>query len=172
VIEFVSPHEYFRKQLKLAAHRLGMKLDERVEFYLVALLCHHVGRSSLATLQGEIDLFTTPLAFMLKQALEAPPADKVKIYKGMGDTALFLAGYFKNYLQKKMVDRRYYISMGSTAYESLSSLMKSLHRDDDFGAMFHELARDFADLVLLVEGVAETEKSSLLQGATRYDICS
>ena len=62
--------------------------------------------------------------------------------KQMGDTSLYISGFFRESLKKKMVSVDYYINMGRQAYESLSDFQN--------GDLFEELADCFSDLVFVL----------------------
>ena len=161
-ITIAYPSEFFRNEVAVAAQEMfGRPLDLKIEFYLVNLLCNFMATSKVQTGQGEIDAFDTPLVFMLQRALEASIDDQIKIYKCLGDTSLFFAGYFKAFLRRKHIDQQYCITMGATAYESLAHIMRVLHRDDDFTQIYLELARGFADLVKLFERVSPEGKKQV-----------
>ena len=152
-IELVNPLEYFRSKVNSAADRLKIDLDDQIEFYLVNLLCEFIDPSTIYTDSGEIDLHT-PLAIMLKNALESAPSEQVKIYKRIGDTSLYFSGYFQDYFNRKTVNVDYYISMGASAYTSVSSIMRERHRDEHFTTMYSDLANEFENLVGLISQIS------------------
>ena len=149
------PTEFFREEITQAATQtFGRPLDAQIEFYLVNLLCNFMVRAKVQTSHGEIDAFDMPLAFMLERALQAHVDDQIKIYKCLGDSSLFFAGYFTAYLRRKLINQHYCIAMGSLAYESLAHIMRVLHRDNDFTEIYLDLAAQFAGLVKLFERVS------------------
>lgn len=44
---------------------------------------------------------------------------KKKVYKDVADTSLVLVGYFSNSINKKLVDKSYYIELGKMAYHKM-----------------------------------------------------
>jgi hypothetical protein len=105
-----SPGAFFHGLLTEACRRLRVKLPEETAHYLINLLTRGLAFS--------VD--HEPLAFMLKAALEAPPTQRRQELKRMGDTSLFLSGFFPDSLTHKGVDVHYYAAMGSRAYDALS----------------------------------------------------
>ena len=114
----VKPQEFFRDKVSSAAENQKVNMDEELEFYLVNLLCDFIEPGKLETVTGKLDALDTPLAIMLKNALEAPPNQRMRIYKYLGDSSLYVAGFFQDYFKRKCFDVGYYISIGSTAFES------------------------------------------------------
>ncbi len=151
----VGPQEFFREKVTAALANQKVKIDDDVEFYLVNLLCEFIVPNKLDTLNGELKALETPLALMMKQAMESPPQQQVRIFKYLGDTSLYFAGFFQDYFNRKCFDISYYITLGSSAYTSVSALMRDQH-DDQFTHMYGRLAEKFHSLVDVVAEVSET----------------
>jgi hypothetical protein len=151
----VGPQEFFREKITVAAANQKLSIPNDVEFYVVNLLCGFIAPGRLETIEGELNALETPLAIMLKQALEAPPAHKLKIYKYLGDTSLYFAGFFQDYFNRKAFDIDYYITLGSTAYQNVAGIMREQHSDDQFGGTFRNLSNKFHNLVELIAEVSE-----------------
>lgn len=81
-----GPQEFFREELKGALRDQKLEIDENIEFYVVNLLSNFISSSP--------DLFEKPLAFKLKDALEAPSEVRPKLFKQMADSSLYVAGFF------------------------------------------------------------------------------
>jgi hypothetical protein len=166
----VLPHEFFRGKVVEALQNQQVALREDVEFYLVNLLCEFVVPGKLQTMTGEIDALDTPLAVMLQQALEAPPQERLRIYKYLGDTSLYVSGFFQDYFNRKTFDISYYIALGSSAYEHVATLFRDHHRDHRFNHVFSDLASKFHKLVDVVAEVSEVPGTSKpLDLLTVYD---
>ncbi len=149
----LKPQEFFREQVCRAAFNQNVSIDENTEFYLVNLLCDFIEPNKLETLTGEIDSINTPLAMMLKRALEAPDTEKLKIYKYLGDSSLYISGFFQDFFNRKAFDISYYITLGANAYESMSSLSRD-HTDRD-PSVFSSLSNHFSELVEIVAEVSD-----------------
>lgn len=151
-----TPQEFFHEKVTHATSSLEIKLDEQLEFYVVNLLCEFVTPEKLnQNLGKDVDVLDTPLALFLKQAMEASPSDQLKLYKRLGDTSLYFAGFFQEFFNRKSYDIDYYISMGQTAYRSVSTIMRDRHRDDHFKEMYFKLSDRFPDLVEIVAEVSD-----------------
>jgi hypothetical protein len=156
-----SPQEFFHDKITSASSTLRIKLDEHVEFYLVNLLTRFV--SSTATTSDKDcsdDVLATPLAFMLKRAVEAPNEQKLGLYRALGDSSLYLSGFFQDYFNRKAFDINYFITMGASAYDQASLLTKSQTRDDGLHETLDALSKNFAQIV---DVVAQASDSSALQ---------
>ena len=150
----IKPREFFRDEVCKAAFNQNQNLDQNTEFYLVNLLCDFIEPSKLATLTGDIDAINTPLAMMLKRALEAPDSEKIRIYKYLGDSSLYMSGFFQDFFNRKAFNISYYISLGSSAYNSLSALSRDSQEANS--NMYENLSNRFSDLVEIMAEVSDT----------------
>ena len=151
----VKPQEFFREKITAAIAKQKVKVSDDVEFYLVNLLCEFIAPGKLETVTGELNAFETPLALILKNALEAPPSTKMRIYKYLGDTSLYVAGFFQDYFNRKAFDINYYIALGASAYGNVSSLMRDHHADEHFAQTYQALGTKFHEMVEIVAEAAE-----------------
>jgi hypothetical protein len=157
----MSPSEFFHSKITEASRHLKVDLEEHVEFYLVNLLTRFVASSTVAG-DGEDfdDMLSTPLAFMLRRAIEAPSDKQPHLYRRLGDASLYVSGFFQDYFNKKTFDINYYMNMGASAYEQASSLTKNQIRDEGLQATFISLSRNFNQMVDIV---AQASDSTSLQ---------
>lgn len=140
--------EYFRSEVTTARDELGMDLEELLEYYVVRLLCDY-SRPETQPANGN-----EALALMYKRALDAPIGERVQILKNLGDAALYVSGFFVEFIERQLIDLDYYIAMGGTAYGSLSELVGSQRNGETFGELYGKLAKQFATLVDLLNEVA------------------
>lgn len=146
-----STHEFFHGVVRdaLSAHQLT--LNDQTEFYLVTLLAE----------RGEGCDMNEPLALKLAQAEGAEPHTRVQLLREIGDTALLVCGFFAESLARRMVSVEYYMSIGGTAYYSLSHGCRAV--SSRLRSVFEELAEKFPHVVELLSD-ARAELS--LQGST------
>jgi hypothetical protein len=154
-VEIQSPVDFFRDQVTNAAQSLQLRLNDDIEFYLVNLLCEFINPAQL-NIDEDMAVLDTPLAFMLKKAIESTPDIQIKVYKRLGDTSLYFAGYFQDYFARKSFDVSYYINMGAAAYNQTSTLMRTHKNDRHFSQVYLSMAQDFRSLVNLVAEVSES----------------
>ncbi len=155
ILDLVRPEEYFRSKVSAATSQLKTQIDDKIEFYLVNLLCDFIDPTKLRSDQDDIDVLDTPLAIMLKKAVESAPGTQARIFKRLGDTSLYIAGFFQGYFARKTFDIDYFISMGSSAYSHVSDIMRDRHQDAYFRQMYQSLAQEFQKLVAIVSVIAE-----------------
>jgi hypothetical protein len=159
-----SAQEYFRELVSdVLAHR-QLKIQEATEFYLVNLLSEHLQREHLFTRGPDGEASSEPLAFILKRALEGDRGVRWRNLKKLGDTSLFVSGFFGDSLARSLVDVDYYIAMGERAYDALSEEPRG-----PIGAqeLFGELAGRFPQFVDLFAEIAELSELRSNRGLLR-----
>lgn len=152
-----SMKQYFREALDTAMERSRVTLTDSAQAYIVHLLEEFSRAENVfaGTDHGERPIF----ALMLRRAQEAEPGQAVRIYKHLGDSSLYLTGFFAEAVEREIVSREYYVSVGESAYASVASLASS--KATGSPDLFRELAERFADLVELLEAMSlHGEKTS------------
>lgn len=157
----MSPREYFHGKITEATKHLKVNLSDHVEFYLVNLLTTFVTPNEKTDSAEELDdLISTPLAFLLKRAVEAPTEKQPQLYRRLGDASLYISGFFQDYFNRKTFDINYYITMGSSAYDQASTLSRGQSRDDGLQVTLDSMAKNFTQLV---DVVAQASDSTAMQ---------
>lgn len=132
----VTPHSsvagFFHEVVTEALERRSLQVSPSAEHYLVTLLGDFAH-------QGISD---EPLS--LKLAAASEPAERVRALKEVGDTSLYVTGFFSNSLSRKLVDADYYINLGGAAYRELAH---RLHASRGARAVYEELAAKFPSFV-------------------------
>lgn len=149
-----SMREYFRASLGNALKRSPVRLSETAQVYLVNLLVEFMRAENVyaGTDPGERPV----LADLFSRARDADPQEAVRIYKHMGDSSLYLTGFFTEAVESVGVD--YYVSMGGSAYASVAGLMRPTAASSS--ALFAELSDRFRELVdLLVSMSLQGERT-------------
>jgi hypothetical protein len=142
--------EFFRDEISDACEMLEVNISDTVEFYLVNMLCENA--------RAQSRLGEEPLALVYKRALEANRVERAKILKDLGDEALFVAGFFVEYIERSLVNVDYYISMGGAAYRSLADLVSARRRGDVFADVYRQMSDRFVVLVDLLGSIADKSK--------------
>ena len=144
-----SPVEFFREQLERAMDHQKVSTSEFTQYYLVNLLAGVV-RGQLPPREPGYD--ETPLALLYVRAIQSSRRDRAKLLRAMGDTALFMSGFFADSLGRRLVDFDYYRAMGGFAYARLA-------REEDprvFGPeVFSELSFRFTEFADLLSEISE-----------------
>lgn len=137
-----SMREFFRDALGSALKKSSVKLSDTAQVYLVNLLVEFMRSENV---YAGTDKGSGPvLADLFCRAQEADAAEAVRIYKHMGDSSLYLTGFFTEGVDS--VD--YYVSMGGSAYSAVAGLMRPTAATSS--ALFAELSDRFPFLVDLL----------------------
>jgi hypothetical protein len=83
-------------------------------------------------------------------------SEQKRQFKDIGDTALFICGYFKKSLSQKMVDISYYHKLGMTAYKNLNGVQ---YNHFEIPAFFDVLATCFENITVLMASLALNDLS-------------
>lgn len=149
-----TPVEFFKEQLEKAMEHQRVCTSAFTEHYLVSLLAAWV-RGRAEGIAPEVE--ETPLALLYVRAVQASRHERARLLRAMGDTALFVSGFFADSLSGKLVDLQYYRAMGGHAYLRLS-------REDEllaFGPeVFSELADRFTQFADVLSEVSEVSRLS------------
>lgn len=128
-----SVDEYFHEVVTDALSVMELEASEPASWYLVGLL----GEMTRARISDE------PLGVKLAQP-SADAAERVKTLKHVGDTSLYVAGFFAESLNRSLVDVDYYVGIGQNAYAQLA---KSLGAQRSLTEVYEELADKFPRFV-------------------------
>ena len=104
-----SVEEFFHEVVTDALHVVEVTASESASWYLVGLL----GDMTRARLTDE------PLGVKLVEPT-ADPGARVRALKQVGDTSLYVAGFFAESLTRSLVDVDYYVGLGQNAYAELA----------------------------------------------------
>jgi len=147
-----SAQEFFRELVSDALSHRRLQIQEATEFYLVNLLAQHLQEERLLARVEGGEAQAEPLALILKRALEGDREARWRNLKRLGDTSLFVSGFFGDSLARSLVDIDYYIAMGERAYDALSEEPRGPSGAQE---LFAELAERFPQFVDLFAEIAE-----------------
>ncbi len=140
---------WFRARLVEALERRRVPASPTAQVYLVELLHGFAMDADLADL-------ARPLALQLADAAEATGAERIRRLRILGDTALYLAGFFADHLHRRGVSRRYFMNMGERAYSSAGALAAYLPSEAVRSPVYSELAEEFEGFVATLDDVRES----------------
>lgn len=153
LVHCANLREFFRDSVDTAMESNRLTADHQTAYYVVNLL----------TLFASADAYheaTTgtprrkPLALMLADALDAPSREqRCTGLQKLGDVALFIAGFFAGDFEDSVVDLDYYVSIGGTAYSSLSAEARGTARGRVLGQVYAELGEKFQQFVDVLNDV-------------------
>jgi hypothetical protein len=143
IVREESAVEYFRELVESALARQHLAAGELTAFYVVHLLTGFLRR---ADSHDEFE----PMALKLAAALQSRGINQRAALKEVGDSSLFLSGFFADSLRRGLVDVDYYVTVGESAYGALSRA-----ETDTFSPVFAELADKFVAYVDVLAEVSE-----------------
>jgi len=131
-----SIEEFFHAEVDRAFKEHGLTCGTLTEHYVVQLLAAY----------GSQPIEERPLALRMMAALDATPRERRLKLREIGDTSLYVSGFWTDSLANKPVDVDYYIDMGGTAYGELARGGTGWS-GDPLGNVFGELAENFVRFV-------------------------
>lgn len=140
-----SPTDYFRELVEAAMQNQHVSAQELTTFYVVNLLAAFV-RFDRSPAAGDDEA----LGVRFVRAMQAAGIAQRDGLRKVGDTSLFISGFFSDSLNRRLVDVDYYIQLGEYAYGSLAR-----QGDEALGDVFDELAGKFALFVDILGEVSE-----------------
>lgn len=155
-----SVDEYFHEVVTDALTAVELEASQPASWYLVGLL----GDFTKARLTDE------PLGLKLAVPVE-DPGERVRNLKQVGDTSLYVAGFFAESLTRSLVDVDYYVGLGQNAYAQLA---RSFGSGKAISEVYEELADKFPRFVDVLVAVRKRTQIAELSATTDisklYDI--
>lgn len=150
-----SMQAYFREALVNAMRSSNVTITEPAQIYVVHLLIEFSRSEKVfaGTNYGERVI----MADLFERAIMADEIEALRIYRHLGDTSLYLLGFFKH-SQTRTVSINYYKDIGAVAYSSASDLSRA--HGVQSAALFQELAQRFSDMVTVLENIANYQSAS------------
>ena len=137
-----KPSEFFDTLVRESLAKTGVSVSLPVKNYLCDLLQFYIFSDHLfSELNASGKKQVKTLAELYLHSQHSSVSSKSNLKK-MGDTSLYISGFFRESLKKKLVSVDYYINMGQQAYRSLSDFQN--------GDLFEELSLRFSDLVIVL----------------------
>lgn len=146
-----SLQTFFFDQLAKANQILTMPLPN-VSIYYSSLV---MDKFSDSTQYFEVVDGKTREKILGTKLLEANSLDRSaqkRAFKDIGDSALFMCGYFYDSINEKIVDYRYYKEIGQLAYSRLNSIVPSFYDVEEF---YKQLSSQFEMLTTLLKIVQQ-----------------
>ena len=152
--------EFFKDSVADAMEKQGVAADDHTAYYVVNLLTLFARSEKLYDRRTD-GPGPPPLALLLAEAAAEPDAQtRNVVLQRVGDTSLFVAGFFQDAFVRKLVDVDYYIEVGGAAYGSLSSSVRGTVRGRAFGGVFAELAAKFREFVDVLAEIRDSARSA------------
>ena len=118
---------YFQELVQDAMKNRSVNNDPLVTSYLTNLLIHYLHTENLFDELGEDGKKNRPtLAELFLRAMNSDASIRSDLLKKLGDTSLYIGGFFSESLNKKLIDVDYYVNMGETAFSNLTITLVTL----------------------------------------------
>jgi hypothetical protein len=124
-----------------AEHSYGCQLDEAMESYLVFTLMRFMRQHNLGA---------NALALDFLDSREQPGSLRLEQLRDIGDQCLILSGLFPQRAQKRLVRVSYYVKMGRSAYQHISTQIERTRAE-----LYNQLAETFVLLMDLLQTIRE-----------------
>ncbi|MDB2426016.1 hypothetical protein N9W41_00565 [bacterium] len=135
---------YFTECLDEAFQSRKIEANPNTSNYLVNLLKHYMSADNLYVIDSSGKRKQeTPAEMLLKALNQDSKGPKVQLLKKLGDTCLYVGGFFGDSLNKRIVDLDYYIEMGETAYGTLATNAQ----DQASSQVYEEFSYRFTDFL-------------------------
>ena len=143
--------DFFKVLVLEGLNQSGVQVSSLVKDYLIKLLQFYIfsdhlfleisssGKKRVKTL-AEMYLNSCASTVNMKSSL-----------KELGDTSLYISGFFRESLKKKLISVNYYIEMGQQAYETLADLYSQ--------ELFKEMSARFKDLTFVLFYIQKHQSS-------------
>jgi hypothetical protein len=131
-----SLEPFFQEAVDQALKEQGVAADPFTEHYLVQLLATYASQP--------ID--DSPLGLKMLAAASAEPRERRERLREVGDTSLFVSGFWTESFARRLVDVEYYIGLGGTAYGELARCGLGWRRDPNCD-VYETLAENFSKFV-------------------------
>lgn len=165
ILSSESIREFFSELLRRAIENQRAQVQPTTLVYVTNLLYEYLASEALYAQADDGSWQQKPLAFLLKEAFEEQGPARVQMLRRLGDTSLFVSGFFPDSLSRRscLVDVDYYIAMGGRAYDAVGSIA-ARHASRD---LWDELSSRFRLLVDLLNEVSERTLASTESGVVR-----
>lgn len=147
-----SPGGLFAQLVSQALGETHVQPSPMATAYLIGLLGERV-----RTREGEEP---PTLAEAWSAARLASGGTRIRRLRGLGDRALFVAGFFGESLDRSLVSRSYYRDMGRSAYRAVAASLSGragvgAAADGGWPGLFQELADRFPELMQVLAEVSD-----------------
>lgn len=163
-----SVGSFFHEAVGEAVRSRQVEATEQAMSYLVALLSDFAHPD-----EERDDTLDRPLAFLLDEALRTTGAQRFQRLRTLGDSVLYITGFFGDHIENRGVDVGYVTSVGATAYRGVASMLRrppdsgdagSGKRQDTEDNVFTELSQKFDRFVDVLTSVADATLAQQARG--------
>ncbi len=156
-------NEYFNDAIHEAIAHQHLSTNDETIVYIVNLLSHFALSENIYEEDYE-GKSIRPLALIYKEAVEAESAEeRNQLLRKLGDSALFISGFFAESLTRSTVGIDYFKAMGGNAYSSLADYAHRSCFTKTLSEVFNDLSEHFmsyVDVLMEVKDISSPGKDS------------
>ena len=165
----VTAKGYFSELVLEALSQTGVRALPSTELYLTSLLEKYVLVENLFPMAESTNQESPKtLAEMYLKANLSSAALKADLLRRLGDTSLYISGFFGDSLSRKVVDIDYYAQMGGAAYGQLSSYAQEQTARLAYRQLGEEFLRFVEVLTYISQKTGTTGEQNILRLYERY----
>jgi hypothetical protein len=150
-----SSRAFFSELVNEALEKRKIEVGPGVSQYLAQLLDSYMLASNLET--------KTTLAESLLRAGQAQGQVRIEMLRKLGDTSLYISGFFGDSLNRKIVDIDYYAEIGGMAYGQLAIALEP----DIASGLYSQFSRRFLEFVDLLTYISQNSQMQSNQDLLR-----
>ena len=158
ITELVQPKDFFRELVSQATKEASVSPTPLATEYLVGLLEYFINTDHLFAFKntdGRKSMSTLAERWLSAGHLETH--QRLEVLKRLGDSSLYVCGFFSESLKRKLVDVDYYIEMGGNAYKSLASY----NQGKQVSEIYEEFSTRFSDFAEILFVISQKSKISM-----------
>lgn len=148
VIVESSPREYFNNRIDSVLLDSKLELTPIVKNYLSKMLVNFIKPENFFEIKGN-SIERPLIAEMALSAKKLSPVSGAVRYTRIGDTCLFISGYFNGYVNRKIQDIGYCVQVGEYSYGKAAVLLRKTSIKES-SVLFFEMEKNFKSLVDVV----------------------
>ena len=159
--KIISPRNFFRKVIQQAFKDCRIQTYKMVPIYLEGLLQKYIETNKLYDIvdeKGNKKRETLAEIYLKAFSSHTSLKERKTLLKKIGDTSLYVSGFFGDSLKRKVIDLNYYIDMGKASYKHLADYTE----EDTFSLVFMEFANRFKDFVGALTYISQKGQSKIL----------
>ena len=140
----LDSNEFFFEMVDEAFQERNLDTYPHVKTYVVDVLKHYLVTENLYDEEDSSGKKTRKtLAELLLTAANSHSRQKIEQLKKLGDSSLYISGFFPDSFQRKIIDVDYYVDMGGVAYGALAQSSS----DEMKAKMYGDFASNFPTFV-------------------------
>lgn len=148
-------NQYFVKVVDEAFEERKLRTYPQVKTYLVDVLKYYLLVENLYDQEDPSGKKTRKtLAEMFLTANQSGARQRFENLKRLGDSSLYISGFFSDSFQRKIIDVDYYVDIGKMAFDSLSNDVE----EDLFAKLYKEISQQFLGLVDVLSLISQKAK--------------